>query len=226
MFWQFQFAFAAVKVVQTDGTEVLSKDSGKSIKVQPQTNQLIINFPNLKSCHIKGAELVSFKTTKQNRDSVCEIEIPLETKIPFTSTVELIVVGDSTETVELQDFASKIASLSSDIEEEPFTKLNEIEHVFGGEEERGNWFATGAISAAIVIVPWLYLVFQAQKVRYRIYGSGLLFLASIACHFFINFNFWFHGSLFSTLFQHFVLGIATILFGHKALVERIKLHHQ
>ena len=216
--------FAALKLVQTDGLDILSKESSKSIKIHDQANQMIVNAQKLKSCHIKGPQLLSYKAIKKGGDMICEIELPLQTHIPFPSKLQLIAVGEEIETVELINVPSKIKIEVTDIEEDPFTKLPEIVHTFGQVEEKGNWVLSSLASVVCIALPWFYLLLQVSKVKFRIYGSGLIFLSFIILHLLINFNFWYHGTLFPTLFQHLFVGIATIFVGHRALVDRIKKH--
>ena len=216
--------FAIVKIIQTDGLEVLAKTKDSTSKIHDQANELIVNAENLKSCHIKGPQLISFKAIKKNGDVTCTIPLPLDTHIPFPSALELITVGSEIETVKLQNVPSRVKIEVTDIEEEPFAKLKEIKHTFGEKEDSGSWFLSFLGSAVCIALPWMYLLFQMSKVKFRVYTSGLLFLSLIVLHLGINFNFWYQGTLFPTLFQHFFAGILTTLVGHRALVQRIKKH--
>eukprot|EP00835_Amoeboradix_gromovi_P000155 NODE_5_length_49639_cov_0.484336.p17 type:complete len:228 gc:universal NODE_5_length_49639_cov_0.484336:3036-2353(-) len=216
--------FALIKVIQTDGLEVLNKDFQKVIKIHEQTNMLLVSSENLKACHIKGPQLHSYKATRKNGEFVCEISLPLNTHVHFPSSLKLIAFGDKVEYADLENVPVHIKNEFSDIEEDPFCKLKDIHHVFGDVENSGSWYVAILTSVVIIALPWLYLLFQMSKVNFKVYTSGLVFLLFIVFHLAINFNFWYHGSLFPALFQHFFVGIVTILVGHRALVDRIKHH--
>ena len=224
MFFSFVAFAASAKIAQTDGMEVLSRDSGPIVNVQQQANQLVVFAENLKSCHLKGPLLMSFKATNQKGELVCDIDLPILTQITFPSSIDLVIVSNKVETITLTNVPTKIEILVSDIEEEPFEKLKAIHHTFGGSEESGKWFSSVIASVLCLLIPSMYLLVQMTRMRYSIYMSGLLFLLLICLHLFINFHFWLRGSLFPTLFNHFFVGLGTVLVGHRALTDRIKMH--